>query len=147
VLLLTWINTPSCVDDYEGFVYKITNLDSGKFYVGKKSYWRIVKRPALKGRSKAEQERRAKLKGNKRHYRVETDWIDYWGSSKELLADIELLGEERFKREILMFCSSKWEMAYYEAKFQFDLDVIFREDSYNGILNLRVPKAPKHLRK
>ncbi len=42
--------------------------------------------------------------------------------------------------EILKFCQSKSELAYYEAKMQFDNDVLLKEDFYNGIINLRIGK-------
>jgi len=142
-----WINQPVLpLTIYEGFIYKITHVPTGKFYIGKKSFWNNKTLPPLKGRTKKEKERRSKLKGNKRHVRVESDWKKYWGSSKELLADVERYGEQQFEREIVRFCYSKWDMAYWEAKFQFDENVIFRENCYNGILNLRVPKAPKKMR-
>ena len=135
------------LEDYEGFIYIITNKTNGKFYVGKKTFWNTHKLPALKGRTKKEKLRRSKLKGNKRHVKKESDWKNYWGSSKELLKNIEELGEDKFERRILRLCKTKWEMSYYEALEQFNRDVIFLENCYNGILNLRVPKAPKHLRK
>lgn len=122
-------------EETTGFIYKITHIPTGKFYIGKKTTSYILKRPPLKGRK------------NKRHVVKETDWKTYWGSSTQLHEDIEKYGAEEFKREILHWCFSKWELAYYEAKYQFDYEVIFRKDSYNGILNLRVPKAPKHLQK
>ena len=37
------------LDDYVGFVYKITHVPSGKYYIGKKFFWKILKRPSLKG--------------------------------------------------------------------------------------------------
>ena len=143
---MIWINVPPNIEDYEGFVYCITNLDNGKKYIGKKAFWSNIKLPPLKGRTKKEKERRAKLKGNKRHVKKESDWKDYYGSSKELLLDVEKQGKNRFKREIKVLCKGKWEMAYFEAKMQFDNDVLLRDDYYNGILNLRVCKAPKELR-
>ena len=68
----------------------------------------------------------------KRFKRVikETDWITYWGSSDELKQDIEKLGIENFKREILCFCSTKMNLSYYEVHYQFKYDVLFN-DSYN----------------
>ena len=42
------------------------------------------------------------------------------------------------------FCNSKSELAYYEAKLQFDNDVLLHEDKfYNGIINLRLGKIKK----
>lgn len=114
-----------------GFIYKITNLANNKSYIGKKQMKSVKKMPPLKGRK------------NKRHKEVETDWRTYTGSSNELNADIEKYGKENFKFDILLFCNSKWELAYYESKIQFQLDVLVSENYYNGIINCRIGKAPK----
>lgn len=111
-----------------GFVYIITNLISNKKYIGKKQMQTVKKMPPLKGRK------------NKRHKVIETDWKTYTGSSSELNDDIIKYGKENFKFEILRFCSSKSEMAYYETKTQFEQDVLLKEDYYNGIINCRIGK-------
>lgn len=122
--------TPWCEDAY-GFVYVITNTATGKKYVGKKQMQCIKKRPPLKG------------KKNKRHQVIETDWREYTSSSNELNGDIEKFGKNNFLFEIIRFCSSKSELAYYEAKEQFDREVLLRDDYYNGIINLRIGKIKK----
>ena len=38
---------------------------------------------------------------------VASDWMDYYGSSDQLTRDIESLGRDRFRREILYYCKSK----------------------------------------
>ena len=113
-------------DDCEGFVYLITNLTNNKKYIGKKLAKFKTTKPPLKG------------KKNRRRGKVESDWREYWGSSDQLKADVENLGEEKFSREILYFCSSRGLMSYLEAKEQFDRQVLFKDDYYNGIINLRV---------
>ena len=123
---MSWQGVPKDYADYEGFVYLITNLLNGKKYVGKKSFWNYKTLKPLKG------------KRRKRHVKKESNWRDYWGSSKQLLADIEKYGEENFKREILSLHRNKWDLAYYEAKYQFDNEVLFRDDWYNGIINIRL---------
>lgn len=64
-------------------------------------------------------------------------------SSNDLLDDIKNLGKENFKFEILRFCDSKSELAYYEAKEQFDREVLMSDEYYNGIINLRIGKIKK----
>lgn len=113
-------------DEYEGFVYLITNLTNGRKYIGKKLAKFKTSKPPLKGR-----------KNRRRGYR-ESDWQDYWGSSDKLQADVEELGTENFTREILYFCTSRAEMSYLEAKEQFDRRVLETEEYYNGIINVRV---------
>ena len=79
---------PECV----GFVYQITNTTNGRMYIGKKlARFKRSRRP-LKGRR------------NKRRYTVSSDWEYYYGSSDLLLADVEKLGKDNFKREILFYC-------------------------------------------
>lgn len=124
-------NITEIPDSAYGFIYKITNLVNNKSYIGKKQMKSVKKMPPLKGRK------------NKRHKEVETDWRTYTGSSNELNADIEKYGKENFKFDILLFCNSKWELAYYESKIQFQLDVLVSENYYNGIINCRIGKAPK----
>lgn len=109
-----------------GFIYKITNLTNDKKYIGKKQCQSIRKRPPLKG------------KKNKRHEKIETDWKTYTSSSNELNKDLEQLGKDSFKFEILRWCDSKWELSYYEARLQFKEEVLLRNDYYNGIINVRI---------
>jgi len=113
-------------DEYEGFVYLITNLTNGRKYIGKKLAKFKTSKPPLKG------------KKNRRRGYKESDWRDYWGSSDKLQADVEELGTENFSREILYFCTSRAEMSYLEAKEQFDRRVLESEEYYNGIINVRV---------
>ena len=116
----------SIPEEYEGFVYLITNLSDNRKYIGKKLAKFKTTKPPLKG------------KKNKRRGYKESDWRDYWGSSDKLQADVEELGADKFTREILYFCSSRAEMSYLEAKEQFDRRVLETEEYYNGIINVRV---------
>lgn len=111
-----------------GFIYLITNLTNNKKYIGCKMLQKVIKRKPLKG------------KKNKRHETIESDWKTYTSSSNELNKDIELLGKENFKFEIIDFAYSKSHLKYLEAKYQFDNDVLLSESWYNGIINLRVGK-------
>ena len=52
-------------------------------------------------------------------------------------------GKDNFKFEILRFCKSKFELSYFETKLQFEEEVLFRDDYYNGIINLRISR-PKN---
>lgn len=108
-----------------GFVYLITEYSTKKKYVGKKMWITKKKLPPLKGQKR----KRTKI--------VETDWRTYYGSSENVKAIIEEKGTEEFHREILHFCYGKAELAYLEAKEQFDREVLLRDDYYNGIINLR----------
>jgi hypothetical protein len=109
-----------------GFIYLITNKTNNKKYIGKKQCVTIKKSPPLKG------------KKNKRHSQVETDWKEYTGSSKEVNQDIAKLGKDKFLFEIVKICSCKWDLAYFEAKMQFENEVLTNPDYYNNIINLRL---------
>ena len=74
---------------------------------------------------------------------IESDWKTYTGSSDALNIDIATLGIDKFIFKILKFCNSKFELSYFEAKMQFEKDVLLSEDYYNGIINCRIGKAPK----
>jgi hypothetical protein len=116
------------IADNVGFVYIITNLLNCRKYIGKKNFY------FSKTRS---------IKGKKKRFKVESDWRDYYGSNKELLADVEKLGKENFKREIVRLCNSKGEFGYWEAKLQFQHNVLESDEWYNSFIMVRVHK--KHL--
>jgi len=102
-------------DEHYGFVYKITNLQNNKSYIGKKLFW--FKKTKI-------------LKGKKKRYLAPSDWKDYYGSSVALNKDIELIGADQFKREIIMMCKNKGECSYYESKAQFDCAVLLNPEMY-----------------
>ena len=73
--------------------------------------------------------------------KVDSDWLTYWSSSEDLKADVAALGEDKFSREILRYCNSKNELSYYEAKYQFEYDVLLDENKwYNGWISVKVRK-------
>ncbi len=115
-----------------GFVYIITNLTSGRKYIGKKlakfskTTYKTVK---LKNGTKKKKKIRSK---------IDSDWRDYYGSSPELRKDVAELGTENFKREILFYCTSKAECSYIEAREQFSHRVLESKDYYNGHIQVRV---------
>ena len=118
-------------DEYEGFVYLITNIATQQKYIGKKLAKFKTTKPPLKG------------KKNKRRGTKESDWKTYWGSSDRLNADVDALGPENFTREILYLCKSRAEMSYIEAREQFDRRVLESDEYYNGIINVRVGGSDK----
>ena len=120
--------TPSEADieHFAGFVYIITEKETGMKYVGKKLLWRIIKRPPLKGKKR------------RRIEKVQSDWRLYFGSSEKVQQLVEENGPDAFTREIIRLCKTKGELAYYETKEQFDREVLLRDDYYNGIIHCRI---------
>jgi len=119
-------------EDCVGFVYLITNLSNNRKYIGKKlaKFSKTsVKTVTLKNGTKKKKKIRSK---------IDSDWQEYYGSSNELNKDIELLGKENFKREILFFCKSKAECSYIEAREQFINKVLESDDYYNNNIMIRV---------
>lgn len=119
-------------EDCIGFVYIITNLINNKKYIGKK-LGKFSKTTYKTVKLKNGKKKRKKIKG-----KIESDWKEYWGSSPNLLEDINKLGKENFKREILYYCKSKAECSYIEAREQFSRQVLESDEYYNGIINCRI---------
>ena len=119
-------------EDCVGFVYEITNLTNNRKYIGKKlakfsktTYKTVVQKNGVK--------KKKKIKS-----KIDSDWMEYYGSSIELNKDVELLGRDNFTREILFYCKSKAECSYIEAREQFTRRVLESLDYYNGQISVRV---------
>lgn len=121
----------TCLEDIEnhelivGFVYKITGPD-GRIYIGKK----ILHTSRKTKISKKEKLQTATRKKFKKVIK-ESNWKDYWGSSEALKKDLEQIGEQFFKREILEFACTKQYLSYAELRHQVLYDVL-NTHSYNA---------------
>lgn len=115
-----------------GFVYIITNTESGRKYIGKK----LAK--FSKTTYKTVTLKNGKKKKKKIRSKIDSDWQEYYGSSPNLQKDIDTLGTEKFTREILYYCSSKSETSYIEAREQFERKVLESDEYYNGHIQVRV---------
>jgi len=111
-----------------GFIYKITNISTGRFYIGKKNLYHNIKKKLTKAEL-AEQTGPGR-KATTKVIQKESDWVSYWGSNKELKKDLADLGESSFQKEILKVCFNKKELTYWELAFQCQYDVLLN-DSYN----------------
>jgi len=119
-------------EDCVGFVYLIENKASSRKYIGKKlsKFSKTTyKTVTLKNGTK----KKKKIKS-----KIDSDWLDYYGSSIELNKDVESLGKENFSREILFFCKSKAECSYVEAREQFTRKVLESDDYYNMQISCRI---------
>ncbi len=112
-------------EDHIGYVYLITRND-GKKYVGKKLF-RFA--------------RTKKVKGKKKRFKVASDWQSYYGSNKDLVADVAKLGETAFRREILHLCKSKGICSYLETKEIIFRDALLSDSYYNGWLTAKISRS------
>lgn len=112
--------------EYYGFVYCITNLLSGRRYIGKKFFWSTKRKQVNKVRKR---------------YKVESDWKEYWSSSEDLKEDVRVIGSEHFKREILHLCKNKGTTNYLEAKEQFIREVLESNEWYNSWIQVKVHRS------
>ena len=87
------------IDGKFGVVYRITNIQTGKQYIGRKYF--VQKR---------------KPKGGKRRVTSESDWKKYYGSCPELKEDIKTFGKDIFKREILSLHTSVGKTNFEETR-------------------------------
>jgi len=113
------------IDGHYGFVYLLENTTTGRKYIGKKFF--------TKAGSK-------QVKGKRKKIRKSSDWLDYWGSNKNLMEDVKSLGEENFTREILYLCKSRSECAYLELKEQIDRRVLESDQFYNDWIMVKIRK-------
>ena len=106
--------TSDDIGEFFGFVYRITNLQTGKQYIGRKYF--VQKR---------------KPRGGKRRVTSESDWKRYYGSSDELKRDIKELGKLIFKREIISLHTSVGKTNFEETR-QLFLNNVLIENLTDG---------------
>jgi len=106
--------TSDDIGDQFGFVYRITNNQSGKQYIGRKYF--VQKR---------------KPRGGGRRRTSESNWKQYWGSSKELNDDRKRLGSDTFSREIISTHATLGKVNYEETR-QLFLNNVLTEALDNG---------------
>lgn len=111
--------TSDDIDKAFGFVYLITDTESGKKYIGQKHFW---------------SRKTVQKKGIKKKVKCESDWKKYASSSDELKKQ----DPSKLKKEILFLCISKGQMNYIETLLQMDLRVLENQEVWlNGIVNIR----------
>ena len=116
-------------NEYYGFVYIITNIKTKKFYIGKKAFIHNKKKKLTK--KEIAEHTGAGRKPITRVDKVDSGWKNYYGSSKELLADVKLLGEDKFERVIIHFAKNKKQLTFLELQEQIIHNVLFTDNSYN----------------
>ena len=105
--------TTDDIGDFFGFVYRITNLQTGKQYIGRKYFYQF-----------------RKPRGKSRKVKSESDWKKYYGSSDELNANRKSLGNKCFKREIISLHNTKGWVNYEETRQLFLNNVLSEDENY-----------------
>ena len=104
--------TSADINGFFGYVYCITNIITGRKYIGRKYF--VQKR---------------KPKGGKRRVTSESDWKRYYGSSAELKHDIKQFGKEIFRREIISLHKTQGRVNYEETRQLFLNNVLTEADT------------------
>ena len=118
--------TEDLIDKSFGFVYCITNLSNGRRYIGKKLFTKSG---------------RKQTKGKIKKIRVTSDWLDYYGSNKELQEDVVKNGADKFHREILYLCATRSECSYRETQEIFKRGALLTENYFNSWVTCKIHKA------
>ena len=106
--------TSDDIGDFFGYVYRITNLQNGRQYIGRKYFYQ-----------------KRKPKGGKRRVTSESDWKRYYGSSDELKRDVKEYGRDKFRREIISLHKTLGKVNYEETK-QLFLNNVLMESLDDG---------------
>lgn len=110
----------------KGFIYRISSIDTGKWYIGKKSFFSKTKKALTKKEISCDK----RLKAYK-HVIKESDWRKYYGSNATLKADVLTHGPTAFKREIIALAYSTKELTFLEFEYQIKYNVLRKENCYN----------------
>jgi len=122
-------------EDTYGFIYEVIYKPTGIKYIGKKVlYFERNKRLGKKALNALREERAEKgIRGRvpvKQKVISESDWVDYFGSQKEILTlSKEDNASENWEKRILQFVSSKKLLTYYETKYLFKNGILEDKDS------------------
>lgn len=128
-------NPETLPDDLISFVYIIENIGTGQKYIGKKGFLSATRKTVTLKNGK---------KKKKRVF-VESDWRQYYGSSKEFTEEVDRNGRDCYRREILHLCHSKGAASYLEAAEQIKRHVLFRADYSNKWISFRC--RAEHMKK
>lgn len=113
-----------------GFIYKITRIEDGKFYIGRKNLY-SERSKALTKKELAEHTGKGK-KPTKKKVIAESDWQEYYGSEASLKAEIKQIGKPAFRREVLHLCTHKKQMTYQELRHQILQGCLESDNCFNG---------------
>jgi hypothetical protein len=119
------------INEYEGYIYITTILDTDRKYIGKKNFFHntnvklgkkeLANLPTARGK-----------KPSKKKVTKESDWKTYYGSAQEIKDSVKQYPKERIIRTLLRLCKTKKELTYYECKYLFDYNVL---EPNSGFIN------------
>jgi hypothetical protein len=119
------------INEYEGYIYITTILDTDRKYIGKKNFFHntnvklgkkeLANLPTARGK-----------KPSKKKVTKESDWKTYYGSAQEIKDSVKQYPKERITRTLIRLCKSKKELTYYECKYLFDYNVL---EPNSGFIN------------
>jgi len=117
------------VDKPIGFIYIITQKSTGNRYLGRK----LLTKSKIKIN---------KDTGKKRKSRIQSDWLDYWSSSPKITSWIkDAGGTDDFKREIILFVTSKAELLYMEECLLYKCNAMLSNEWINDNIRSRIMKS------
>lgn len=120
-----WEGTPENIDNYQGFVYEIYDSKKGKYYIGKKNFWKVIKRKPLKGKKR------------RRLDTIQTNWKTY-KTSNTLVQEALIERPETCVCKMIKLCESKTDMAIWETYLQLQVYIEGRWYLYyNQMINMR----------
>ena len=128
------------VNEWFGFVYRVTDLTNDMQYIGRKQFHHYT---------------RKKVKGRKNRKRVvkESKWREYTTSSKRINVLIEEHGIARFSFEIIELCATRGDLSYREVEIQWSEKVLSallpngEPKFYNGNIGSVKFRLSKHSKK
>lgn len=120
--------TEKDIDNNKGFIYEITEISTGRKYIGQKVFFNKVAKKPLKGKTR------------RRISQKQSDWLEYFGSNEELKQKVNGDTVNDYHREILRLCEAKSEMNYWEAFEIFTRHALLKDEYFNSWVSTRINK-------
>lgn len=123
-----WNIDEEALKEYEGFIYRIDNTKTGKYYIGKKGFWSRVKETK---KSSPKYGKRVTKESNWRVYQSSNAEVQGWA-----LSDCEY--------SVLYLCKSKYELAYREIESLIECHALRDPQCLNQMMgSARIGRCPK----
>jgi hypothetical protein len=107
------------------FLYMITHVESGKWYIGRKNLTRKIVKV---------------VNGKKKKSTTPSDWENYWSSSDYLKKLVSEEGKDKFVREILIFVETASATIYAEEALLYMTGSMFDPLCINGHIRTKIMK-------